>query len=207
MKKSQKLVLFLCSSVLLGAVPSVHADLLELRLGAGITAADFDDLDKEVGQTNSSVSSDDIQNFNLDLMLNIPVSPINVGVRYEVANQDQSGGTIGNSDLVEWDLEVNKIMGLVDWRILDNVVYIGPIAGLGYAGSDFDLNVNGTKTDSSLNGVNYLLGLQGGVHISRFIVGAEVGYEGLSLDSPSGLSSDVDLSGVYGKLMVGLSFL
>ncbi|OVE76968.1 hypothetical protein BVX98_03975, partial [bacterium F11] len=141
--------------------------------------------------------------------LNIPILPIGAGLRYEWANQDQSSSLSGNT--FDWDLEVKNISLLVDYRIIDMAgVYLGPIVSIGMPSADFELNDAGIKTIEDLDGDNlsYSIAAEAGLRIKRYILGAEAGYQSLEIENPSSttFNPDIDLSGFYGKIMVGVSF-
>ncbi len=128
-----------------------------------------------------------------------------MGLRQEWLNQKQSSG--GN----EWKLDASNISVLVDWRILNNVVYLGPIVGIGYPTAKVDFNSSSASTSDKIKSgqPSYSAGLEAGVKLGLFLVGAEAGYSSMTLDKHStdnsNLQTKVDLSGFYGKLMVGLS--
>src|SRR5262245_32850388 len=117
---------FLIAGLLAASVSSVQADLLELRVGAGLIGSNPDDFEDQVQAiSGSNLSADSFNNYNVDLYFNIP-GPLGVGLRQEWMNQDQSSG--GSS----WELDVNNLSLLVDLRFMDNVVYLGPIMSVGY---------------------------------------------------------------------------
>ncbi len=151
-----------------------------------------------------------------DGIFTLPFVPIGVGARYEwIGIPDQE------SEDIEFSFSTSRLSLLVNYRILDMFFFLGPIATLGLyhslefkvdgesGGIDFDLEVDSYRATS------YSLGIEGGVSLGLFLVGAEVGYmhwsfEGLK-DGDSHLTNDdafkeIDLSGLYGKLLVGLSF-
>ena len=104
-----------------------------------------------------------------------------------------------------------NISVLVDWRILNNVVYLGPIVGIGYPTAKVDFNSNRrrarpTKSSPLASPVTQPAS-EAGVKLGLFLIGAETGYSSMKLDKHStdnsNLQTKVDLSGFYGKLMVG----
>jgi hypothetical protein len=88
---------------------------------------------------------------------------------------------------------------------------VGPIVSIGYPWADLHFVGGGANTTNHINGdsLSYGAGLEAGVKLSRFLVGAETGYQSLKFQSSgnSNTGAKVDLSGFYGKVMVGLSFL
>jgi hypothetical protein len=195
------------AAIVLMAAQAAHAGLIEIRGGIGINSASPDAFEDEVNSASGGgLDSDDFDNYFADLYVNLPALPIGVGLRHEWINQDQSSG--GN----KWDLEAKNISVLVDWRILDNVVYLGPILSIGYPSADLDFETPGVTFSDRIDSgkPSYSIGAEVGAHLSAFIVGAEAGYQSLELDdfkSSSGSEVDVDLSGFYGKVLVGISFL
>src|SRR5580658_7545392 len=120
MKSTMK---WLAASVfLLAGIPSVNAGILDLRVGAGLSAANPSAFDQRVNNlSGTDLSAGDFDTYNVDLIYHIPLIPITVGVRYEQAYQKQS------SSSADWTLNVNNLALLADWRIINNVVYFGPL--------------------------------------------------------------------------------
>ena len=59
------------------------------------------------------------------------------------------------------------------------------------------------------NSVSYGAGLEAGVYIGHFLIGAEGGYQNVKFkdaDDGAGHTASFDASGVYGKGMIGLTF-
>lgn len=203
--------IILLSVFILSSVNIASAGILEIRGGIGMTSTDASSFDGNLQAAGANgLNTDDIQSYNLDLFLNIPVLPIGVGLRYEQASQDESVSVSGSS--AKFDLDVQNISLLIDWRIIDTLFYVGPLVSIGLPSADLDFN-NGQSLQNfskSLDGENlsYSLAAEAGVHIKNFIVGAEAGYQSLELESPNtpNFNSAIDLSGFYGKLLVGLSF-
>ena len=204
MKKTLRVLMALLA---FSIAPGAYAGLIEIHGGGGINSASPDAFEDELEATSGSdLSSDTFENFFADLYVNLPVLPFGVGLRHEWINQDKSSG--GN----KWDLEAKNISVIADWRILDNFVYLGPIVSIGYPSAQVDFETGGVKFDDRINSgkPSYSLGAEAGVKFSAFMVGAEAGYQSLELDdfkTGSGADVDVDLSGFYGKVLVGITFL
>lgn len=198
---------------LLLAVPALflvqfaHADLIEIRGGVGLNAANpnaFQDKVKAI--SGSDLKANQFDNYNVDLFVNLP-GPFGVGLRHEWINGDKS------SNGSDWKLKAKNFSVLADWRILDNVVYLGPIVSIGYPNANVKFN-SGTihsSNDVSSGQPSYGIGAEAGVKLAGFLVGAEAGYQSLKLNKVSGANNNidakVDLSGFYGKVMIGLAFL
>ena len=127
---------------------------------------------------------------------NIPLFPIGVGLRQEWLNDSQGNGTD------DWEIDVKNLSLLVDWRLLDNdLFYVGPNVGIGYPSGD--LKISGGKSNLDKSQISYSLAGEAGVKLGRFILAAEAGYSSLELEHDDS-STKVDLSGFYGKAMVGI---
>ncbi len=208
MNKRLRLMAFALTALAATALTgTAHAGgILELRAGAGINSTDPDALEREVNAINSSsVKAEDFDNFHADVFFNLPVLPIGVGVRHEWLSQSDSSN---GSNL---DVDVNNLSLLVDWRIIDTLVYAGPIVSIGYPWGDVDFSSSGGNIAEQIDGdrMSYSGGLEAGVILGRFLVGAEAGYQSIKLkqkNTGNGSSADIDLSGAYGKAMVGVTF-
>ena len=74
---------------------SVHAGILEIRVGGGLDFVSPNDLDKNVGALDNPTV------FNVDAFINVPFLPIGAGLRYETSKQDTRLDLVGS--FVEWD--------------------------------------------------------------------------------------------------------
>ncbi len=201
MKMRQLILVF----VLMGTVQAAQAGILEVRGGYGINSANpnkFEDRVNEISAAN--LDADNFDNYNLDIFFDLPVIPFGVGLRHEWIKQDQSSG--GS----EWDIDAKNISVLVDWRLLDTLVYVGPIVGIGYPTAEVDFKTAGVESSDKIKSgqPSYSIGLEAGVKLSKFIVGAEAGYSSVKFDQTStqNVKTRVDLTGFYGKIMAGLTF-
>jgi hypothetical protein len=203
MKITRLLLALLALTIAQGA----QAGIIEIRGGLGINSASPDAFEDEVNAAGSGgLESDDFDNYNADIFFNIPAFPLGVGLRHEWINQDQSAN--GN----KWDLKAQNTSVLVDWRIFDAGIYLGPILSIGYPSAEVDFETPGVKASDRINSgrPSFSIGAELGGKIDWFLVGAEAGYLSLKLDdfkTNSGSNADVDLSGFYGKVMVGVTFL
>jgi hypothetical protein len=206
MKKTQG-SFFVLATVLamLAAVAPVKAGALDIRLGAGLSTANPKSFESRVNSlSGSDLSAGSFDSYNADAVFHLPIVPIGVGVRYERSSQKQSGS--GS----EWDLDINNFSVLADWRILNNVVYLGPLVSMGYPWADLKLKNGGSSDSRRLNSkqISYSAGLEAGLRLGRFIVGAEAGYKSVRFKgNASSLDADVNLEGFYGKALVGMTFL
>ena len=183
---------------------SVAQDFIELRFGASITGTDPGELNEQIKSLGLDAGS--ISGFNFDVYVNLPLLPIGAGLRYEWSSQDQS--TSSNN----FKLDVNNISLLVDWRIIDNALfYLGPLITLGYPSGAFKLIEEGVESTADIDHdqISYALAVEGGIRISMFIIGAELGYTSVKLKSPGffEITPQVDMSGFFARLQVGIGIL
>jgi hypothetical protein len=184
---------------------SVAQDFIELRFGASITGTDPSELNEQIKSLGLDAGS--ISGFNLDVYVNIPLLPIGAGLRYEWSNQDQS--TSSNDS---FELDVRNISLFVDWRIIDNALfYVGPLLTLGYPSGAFKLIEEGIENTADIDPdqISYALAVEGGIRISMFIIGAELGYTSVKLKPPGffEVTPQVDMSGFFARLQLGVGIL
>ena len=183
---------------------SIAQDFIELRFGASITGTDPGELNEQIKSLGLDAGS--ISGFNFDVYVNLPMLPIGAGLRYEWSSQDQS--TSSNN----FKLDVNNISLLVDWRIIDNALfYVGPLITLGYPSGAFKLIEEGVESTADIDHdqISYTLAVEGGIRISMFIIGAELGYTSVKLKPPGffEITPQVDMSGFFARLQVGIGIL
>jgi hypothetical protein len=82
---------------------------------------------------------------------------------------------------------------------------------VGYPTADLDFNSGTTAFKDSVKGKrpSYSGGLEAGFYLGHFLIGAEAGYQSIELKSSSnsaGATAKFDLSGIYGKALIGLTF-
>jgi hypothetical protein len=162
--------------------------LFELRAGYGVNTP----ADKDYGVSTLSTMT----GFNLDAIAELPMIPFGIGLRYESMGLDlQTAGTDFTTDMKRTSLIVN-------YRFIDFFTYLGVIGTIGFT-NDVDVKYPGNtvKYDSNLT---YSAGLEGGVSLGLVMIGGELGY--LSANFKSSALSDLDLSGVYAKAIVGVGF-
>jgi hypothetical protein len=198
------LVIFLSAAWSIPNV-SVAQDFIELRFGASITGTDPDALNEQIKSLGLDASS--ISGFNLDVYVNIPLLPIGAGLRYEWSCQDQS--TSSNDS---FELDVRNISLLVDWRIIDNALfYVGPLLTLGYPSGAFKLIEAGIENTADIDPdqISFALAVEGGIRISMFIIGAELGYTSVKLEPPGlfEVTPQIDMSGFFARLQLGIGIL
>ena len=156
--------------------------LFEVRAGVGTTQMDED--------TYGAFSVDDMKGFNLDVIFEPPIiTDMGLGLRYEKMKFD-----IGASEA-----ELERISALVNYRFIDLFAYFGVIATVGLS-NNFEIDGDDDYDPS----INYSVGAEAGVTLGLLLVGAEVGKFFGDVGVPG--SPDLDISGLYGKVLVGFGF-
>ena len=154
-----------------------------------------------------------MQALSFDVMGRVPLMPVGLGVRHEMFSRKENAGVM-NSE-VDW----KRTSILVNKRLIDTGIYLGPVATVSFA-SDFKYrSVNGTtradyKTESTLTAT---AGVEAGFKMALLSAGIEAGYlhapmgnlrdaAGIEVLDGSGSKVNVDLSGTYLRATVGFGF-
>lgn len=162
--------------------------IVELRAGYGIqTPADSE----QNGQTLKSMAG-----FNVDAIVELPMVPFGFGLRYENLGSKISIPTIGDVDAT-----FERTSLLVNYRIIDLLVYAGLIGSLGFQ-NNLKVETPGSTTELDTS-LTYSVGAEAGVSLGLIMLGAELGYIGAKLKDNT---NEGDLSGVYAKALVGVGF-
>lgn len=170
---------------------NAHA-LFELRAGYGINTP------SETNLTNGSTLST-MAGFNLDAILEVPMLPFGLGLRYESMGADvEQPGSSFSTDMTRMAL-------LINYRIIDLFAYFGVIGTVGFAN---DVTVNGTPAgDLSYDAdMTYSIGVEGGVSLGMMMVGAELGYNMAKYENTNNTPAEVPFDGIYAKAIVGVGF-
>ena len=166
--------------------------LFEIRAGYGVQTPG--DQDISATQNLSSMSG-----YNLDAIVEIPMVPVGLGLRYENMGFDfnQSG--------VPLESEMQRTSLLVNYRIIDLFLYFGAIGSVGLV-NNASVSSPGSATEYK-SSMTYSIGVEGGLSLGLMQVGAEVGYLGANFEEDTNFSAaDLDLSGMYAKILVGVGF-
>lgn len=199
MKKLISLFFFL--SFLTAA--KAHA-LFDVRLSYGLLASnpDLSEL-YNGGITVPSVAP--TYGIGVDGVVKLPLIPVGFGLRYE-----NMGLTASNSGL-DFKADYSRTSLLVNYHFIDTLLYVGPLLtyGISHSGK-IKATENGVdKSNFSPGSVtSYSIGVEAGIKLLAFTVGAEVGYEDFrwnnSRDSTGNLPNrDINMSGSYGKIVLG----
>lgn len=183
-----------------------HA-LFDARLTYGLLASKPDLTALYTGASSNLPTVTPTYGLGADVIVMPPLFPIGFGLRYENMGVDAS------SNGLEFKGNYTRTSLLLNYRLIDTLIYLGPIFsyGLSHSGS-LKLVQNGTnQSDFSSNSMSsYSIGVEAGVKLIGFRVGAEVGYEDFrwnsATDSTGNITSsqNINMSGSYAKVMVGI---
>lgn len=148
--------------------------------------------------------------ISADLIISPPLTAYGFGIRYEKLN---ISGTLA---AVEATAQIERIAALVNYRFIDTILKIGPVFTVGISNqTQFKVIESGTTKANytSTTSDSASAGLEIGIKpliILPLILGVETGYQYLNIknaiDSVGGSSKNIDLSGLYLKAYLGLSF-
>lgn len=205
MKKIISAIGLLCTAVLISS--PAHA-LFEARVSYGLltTATDLGPLCPSCSASAPAI----VPTYGLgaDAILTLPLPLIpGVGLRYE-----NMGLTASNGGL-DIKSEYTRTALILNWRPLNNFIYLGPIFTYGLSHSTSIKASEGgvTKADFSSSTVSsYSVGLEAGLSLLGFNVGAEAGYLDMrwkdAKDSTGNApTQDINMSGTYAKILLGFS--
>lgn len=187
----------------LGAASPAHA-LFDLKLSYGLLASN-PDLSQLYSGGSSVPSVAPTYGLGLDGVVNLPMLPFGFGLRYENMGMTASGSGL------DFKADYTRTALLVNYRFIDTLLYVGPIATYGISHSDsLKVTENGVEKSnfSSSSVTSYSVGLEAGVKLLAFSVGAEVGYEdfhwkGAHDDTGNNPDRDINMSGSYVKAVLG----
>ena len=183
---------FLLITALILVTTQAHA-LVEARINLGTLSpsGSLSDAFSGTGLTDSQIPDlPALPGYGADVLISLPLVPFGFGLRYETLGADFDGV----------ELSASRTAILLNKRIIDTLMYVGPIASLGVTHSS---TVKGTIAtvsfdESQSSGSSYSVGVEAGVKLIGFIVGAELGYQSFTVDDSA------DLTGTYAKLVFGL---
>ncbi|KHD88230.1 MAG: hypothetical protein OM95_09985 [Bdellovibrio sp. ArHS] len=192
----------------LGLFTSLSAQaLFETRVTYGLLANNpaLDPLCPSCGSAAPSVTAS--YGLGVDGVLTLPFPLIpGIGLRYENLSFTANGAA-------EYKMDYTRTALLFNWRPIDNLFFLGPIFSWGLSHSTRLKTEEGgvLKADFSSDSVkSYSLGLEGGVKLTGFVVGAEVGYldfrwDGATDATGNAATQDINMSGTYAKIILGFS--
>ncbi|MFV8257730.1 hypothetical protein ACNQKP_07985 [Bdellovibrio bacteriovorus] len=196
--------LFVC---LLSPVAQAR-DLFEARLSYGMLNSDPDLNSLCVDCATSAPSVTPFYGLGADGIVTLPIPLLpGIGIRYE--NMKFSTSKSG----LDYTANFSRTALLLNWRPIDNLIYAGPILTYGLSHStDLKVTEFGVKKASYSAGSpsSYTVGLEAGVKLIGFSLGAEFGYQNFqwndATDSTGNApSQDINMNGTYGKFILGFS--
>lgn len=140
-----------------------------------------------------------------DAIVSPPLFPIGFGIRYE------NMGVEASASGIEFKANYTRTALLLNYRLIDTLLFLGPILSYGMSHSgEVKAIQNGTETGvfSSNKISSYSIGLEAGVKLIGFHLGAELGYQDFrwkdATDSTGNVSAqDINMSGSYAKVLLG----
>lgn len=171
-----------------------HA-LIEVRLNYGGQGVKPDRLHPNVPQVSS------LSGWGVDAIVSLPLYPVVFGLRYEMLQDKKEHKAFG-----QIEVDFKRLSLLLGWRPIDRLFFVGAVGTLGLAhGGETramprEFPPQKFKSDISHS---YSLGIEGGVKLTRYFVGAEMGTFSM-IDK--GTQSHQKYEGVYFKLHLGINF-
>ena len=192
------------------SMPNAAQALIELKGGYSIHQTSPGGLN-DAFPANPKI--DQMQSFSVDVMGNVPLMPVGLGLRHEILKRTETSGAFESA--IDW----SRTSILVNKRFIDTLIYLGPIATVGVA-SDFKYKSTAAgvttdyKTDSQLTAT---VGVEAGLKFLLLRVGAEIGYlyapmgelkssAGVPMTNADGSKVTFDLSGTYVRVLAGFGF-
>ena len=173
--------------------------LIELRAGYGLITPSDD--------FGSGAELASFAGFNADAIFELPMFPLGLGLRYE-----SMGSALQASGQADVDAEFTRTSLLVNYRIIDLFLYFGPIATIGFQNDAKFTNFPVIGNIEMSTDLTYTVGVEAGVSLGLFMVGAELGYflgGDFDIDSPAGATftgGTYNMDGLYAKAIVGVGF-
>ncbi|MBK7843622.1 MAG: hypothetical protein IPJ71_08005 [Bdellovibrionales bacterium] len=188
---------FLASSLifllsLMAYTPKVQA-LVQIRANYGLQTVSPD-------QVGAFPTLSKLTGFGGDLIISPPLFPLAFGIRHEIMKAEES------NSYGKFNLDLTRTSGLISFRLIDTLIFLGAIGTIGVSHSgDQTFEVIGVGTTTTKNDISgsYSVGVEGGIKLVGFLVGAEVGYMGLKI---GGSGTEQKLDGAYTKVHLGLDF-
>ncbi|HWU44607.1 MAG TPA: hypothetical protein VN132_14245 [Bdellovibrio sp.] len=200
--------ILLALSVFLFVSPAAFA-LVDLRLNYGVLASNTDLTPLCPSCTGSAPSIVPTYGLGVDVIVNLPMPFVpGFGVRYEDMGLTASGNG------VDFKEHYTRTSLLLNYHILDEFIYLGPIVTYGLTHSVSLKGTEGGVNKADFSGgsqTSFSIGIESGVHLAGFIVGGELGYMDFRWNSAkdstgNAPTQNINLSGAYLKFAAGYSF-
>lgn len=207
MKQMQTIIIFLT----LVSIPLSSWALFEARLTYGSLASQQDL--SSICQGSCAAPSGApaiVPTFGLgvDALVKLPFIPLGFGLR----NEDMK--LAASTSSIDAEVKYKRTAVLLNYRLIDTIIHFGPIAsfGISHSGSMSIKEGGVTRVDLTPGSLSsYSLGLELAIKpliIIPITVGAEAGYMsfkwGQVTNSVDSTPKDIDLSGYYMKVFLGL---
>lgn len=187
--------------------------ILEARLTYGLLTSSPDLTKVYTGSSSDVPAIAPNYGLGVDAIFILPIAGIGIGARYE-----NLGFKISNNGL-EYKSSSTRTALILNYRFINTLMFFGPIATYGISHSN---NMKWTTSSSSpsvgsgvetdispTSSSSYSIGVEAGIKLASFILGAEVGYQDFKwnkmTDAKGVLTTtpDLNMNGTYGKLLIG----
>lgn len=200
-----KHLLLLALTIITGSLVSTPAHaIFESRLTYGLLASKPEMAPIFPSQTNLPTVAP-TYGLGADVLISPPLFPIGFGMRYENMGLNVSEGSL------DFKANYTRTAILINYRLIDTLLFLGPIFSYGVSHSgEIKALTNGTESAnfSSDKISSYSAGIEAGVKLIGFHLGAEAGYQDFrwknSHDKTGNLADqDINMSGSYVKVLLG----
>lgn len=167
--------------------------LIQIRASYGLQTVNPD-------QIGSFPALSKLTGFSGDFIFSPPLFPLAFGLRHEIMKAEES------NSYGKLTMDLTRTSGLVSFRLIDTLIFVGAIGSVGIShGGEQKTEITGVGTTTYNNDVSgsYSVGVEAGVKLIGFLVGAEIGYLGLKV---GGTGTEQKLDGAYTKVHLGLDF-
>lgn len=196
---SRLMAVVLAAGVLFGGAAPLRAEF-EVRLGFGQNWVSPDDFNKTQEALNPDLKLEAMFGGALDVLFHSPILPLFAGLRYE-GYGEQKNAQIPFFGGYTYDINVKRISAVAGLHLLDTIVFLGPLVTVGHHSGTIEAGTtNMSKADLDREGISYSIGIDGGVNLKKWTIGAEVSYQSVKFKG-------LDLSGLYARLLLGRRFL
>lgn len=197
--------------LILMSLPSFVFGFVEVRGGIGSNAGSGDDYNKAYYNFQDGPEMSKQDTITIDAIVKIPMIPIGFGLRHEGFTEERSAFA------EDMNLKAKRVSLLFNYRFIDTLFYAGAIGSYGIS-HDLTLAIpTDPEKITSDSAKSYSIGVEGGLKLGLFRIGAELGQQSLVFDNlkaidglvpnKNGLNiNEIDMSGMYYKLMIGVGF-
>ncbi|MFZ4712079.1 MAG: hypothetical protein ACOYL6_00070 [Bacteriovoracaceae bacterium] len=208
MKSASRLILFF--SLLFASVTAQAT--VDVRMGFGHTWGDPASLNENIP---AGLQMKGLNILGFDIIGNpMGLAGFGGGLRFD--NFSKIKKDAGD----EYSFRSSVLTALLNYRVINNSVYAGPIIGIGMAHStDLKSKIGGTGTSyNAEKNRSFSLGAEGGIHIGHLALGGEFGYihfksrdfkddsGGFLVNTDTGNKKNAGFSGTYMRFLVGIRF-